>query len=153
VKRGAPLKRSRMAKGRGNPIPPKVRAAVLARSGGWCEVGVDDPCYMRPIPGYFAAQGYKAHAQDMHHLVKRPRLHEPWAIVHLCRRHHEMCEAAFNGGRLVFDFVYAEILFSPDKWARGHYKVLPNSIVWRIEVRARKDSELLEVRASGTIAL
>lgn len=129
------LKRSPIKRGRGNPIPTKIRSAVFLRSKGWCEVGDCPDRQGRPMPIEFRYSCAKA--TDMHHLIKRPRLHEPWAIVHLCRRHHEMCEGPYNKGRLVF------VLPLP----------VATSIEWRIERRERKDGRVTELLGSGVIPL
>lgn len=131
-----PMKRSPLARGKDRGVPPKVRAQVRARSGGFCEV-----CDVPRRPGW-----ENNYVLDLHHLVKRPRLHESWAIVHLCRRHHEMCEAPYAKGRLVFDWDWNLANLGPKDTA-------PLEIKWRIEVRARKDGPLLRTLGEGRIQL
>ena len=147
MNRSAPLKRTRMPKGRGHPIPAKVRAQVRARSGGFCEVGSaakvarSEGGFCVPEKALFRI----CYAQDMHHLVKRPRLHEPWAIVHLCRQHHSMCEEAYSRGRLVFRFHLPLGPFTT--------KEDIDEIWWAIEVRERKGAPLLKTLGEGRIQL
>lgn len=156
MKRSAPLKRSPMPRGKDRGVPPKVRAQVRQRSKGWCEVGSPDAPCGPTWKGEYSCEitQFSRTATDLHHLVKRPRLHEPWAIVHLCRRHHEMCEAPYAKGRLVFHAAHAgdDVWWTPEEMARST-EYLPCSLMWTIEVRDKKGGPLLDVRASGRIAL
>jgi len=120
--------RRKALKRRDRGIPEWVRKAVKLRSRGWCEV--KDEGNHRDIPGL--------RATDLHHLIKRPRLHHPSVIVHLCRRHHDMCEAAYARGRLCFS-------------ASGIENGLPTVLLWRIEVRQTRDAALERVLGSGRI--
>lgn len=126
----SPLTRAPMKRGNGNPIPMKVRRAVAQRSEGLCEVGGSQtPCsFMR----------WRARATDMHHLVKRPRLHAYHAIVHLCRHHHAMCDWPYAKGRLVFGD-------APLQMASLPWRIVRASSKW-----AKEDTEIV---ASGTIRL
>lgn len=84
-----------------------VYCAVDERSKGWCEF---PPC--------------RRLADDHHHLL-RPRSsrqnHTPNLIVHLCRRHHEQAEQAYQHGRLVIvslgDERFGwEVVVAENKW-------------------------------------
>lgn len=146
MKRSALMARSPMKRGRGNPIPARVRAGVMERAGGYCEVA-------SACRGMSVCYG----PLDVHHLVKRPRLHEVWACLALCRRHHEMCEGPCRNGRLyLFPAWDGGACFQPwpDKvrasiaeWGP------PTHIRWSIERRERKGAPLLELLASGVIRL
>ena len=149
VKRSAPMKRSPMPRGKDRGVPPKVRAQVRQRSKGWCEVGSPDAPCGPTWKGEYSCEitQFSRTATDLHHLVKRPRLHEPYALVHLCRRHHELCEESYSRGRLVFA---TDALFM---LPLVHSDAPPKALWWRIERRDRKGGPLLQVLAEGRIQL
>lgn len=70
---------------RGKPIPPKVRAQVLYRSGGVCEAKIQPGCM------WFA--------KEMHHLKSRGRggSNDPNNIFHICPPCHHKITIHFPG--------------------------------------------------------
>ena len=155
MNRSKPLRRTALSRGKDRGVPPKVRALVRQRSRDMCEVGSSSDA-----PAAKCTEQYSSwwvdFAKDLHHLVKRPRLHEPWALVHLCRRHHEMCEGPYAKGRLVFIPVSKDPVFPKSgivcfEWREHGHEL--QGWDWRIEVRERKGGPLLQVLAEGRIAL
>lgn len=78
---------------RANPIPPEVRAEVVARSGGRCEGRV--------------APGCNGRGEHMHHRLRRSQGggHTAAVLVHLCAPDHRAVHAnpewAYRHGLLV----------------------------------------------------
>jgi len=131
------MKRTPLKRSQGTPIPAKVRAAVQKRSGGLCEVGcTGHPCSESDTGGAEVT----AWPLELHHIVKRSQggKHEPWNLAHLCRRHHEMTDAPYAKGRLVF---------------HRSAELDAATLLWCIEVRERKGALPVRVLASGSIPL
>ncbi|HAM54094.1 MAG TPA: hypothetical protein DCQ64_01235 [Candidatus Rokubacteria bacterium] len=84
----------------------RVRARVLERAGGRCEV-----------------LSCRQPTHEVHHVVKRSQggPHAPDNGVALCRVHHDQTDAPYSRGRLVIRRIgegfSARIETAPDKWA------------------------------------
>jgi len=93
-----------------------VYALVNFRSGGRCEA-------IFPLSRPGDVMRCVARATDHHH-TRRPRrsFHTPAFVIHLCRRHHDMCSASYRVGRLRITpmgegHFMCEVVTKEHKWA------------------------------------